>query len=127
MTTLPIGDVDDVPRGLDVVVRTDHGHSSLWRWLTRDPDTSGLVTGAGAPPEEGHQGTFEVINAVLANALALSSLVVAIATWRAQRRADPPVVRIERNGVRVDVPDASPETIAAIAAALDIPEGDDPA
>jgi len=127
MTISPIGDVDDVPRGLDVVVRTEHGHSSLWRWLALDPDTSGLLTGAGAPPEEGHQGVFEVINTVVANVLALSSLVVAIATWRAQRQADPPVVRLERNGVGVPVPDSSPDSIAAIAAALEIPEDDEPA
>lgn len=123
----PSENLSDIPRGRQVVVRVDQGHGSLWRWLSRDPDAGGLLAGTEAPAEEGHLGTFEVINAVLANVLALSSLVVAIGTWRSQRRADPPVVRLECGDVSIVVPDASPETIAAIAKALDIPEDDEPA
>ncbi|MEV7099734.1 hypothetical protein AB0M80_43655 [Amycolatopsis sp. NPDC051045] len=111
----------------DISVRTDRDHGSLWRWLAADPDTRGLLTGTGGPLDEEQQGAFEVVNALIANGLALSSLTVAIAGWRSQRRSDPPTVTLERDGVSVVVTDASPEQIAAIAAALGVTETDEPA
>jgi hypothetical protein len=99
----------------------------LWRWLADDPDSCALLTGIGGPPDDEQQGPFEIINTLVANGLALSSLTVAIAGWRAQRRPEPPTVTLERNGVSVVVTDASPEQIDAIAKTLGIPEPGEPA
>ncbi len=65
-----------------------------------------------------------MITTVVANGLALSGLVVAVAGRRARRRAVPPTVTLERDGVVVDVTGAS---AAEIAGALRVPEGGEPA
>ncbi|WP_326950675.1 hypothetical protein OG439_18940 [Amycolatopsis sp. NBC_01307] len=110
-----------------ITVRPDREPGSLWRWLGDDPDAHALLTGFGGPADDEQQGTFEVINTVVANGLALSSLVVAVAGWRDRRRAVPPTVTLERDGVVIDVTGASAAEIAAIARALGIPEDDEPA
>jgi hypothetical protein len=91
----------------------------LYRWLTEDPDvrrdTSLSLSGEQRPGEM--SGALEVINVVLSNTIAFSSLVVAIAAWRESRRGAPPV-EIERDGVRVTVHDGSPETVRRVVEAL---------
>lgn len=58
---------------------------------------------------------LEVVNVVLANSIALGSLVTAVVAWRGSR-ARAPQVRLERNGVVVTVQDSSPETVERILA-----------
>lgn len=98
--------------------------TSLYRWLVQDPDVAqqadvSLESEQAVAGEMG--GAFEVINAVVANGIALGSLAVACATWRAARPTAP-AVRIERNGVTVTVEDASPETVRRIVDALREPQ-----
>ncbi|ARF53871.1 effector-associated constant component EACC1 [Streptomyces gilvosporeus] len=98
----------------------DRSLTSLYRWLGRDPEVVrhaqvSLVPRQAQPGDMGD--AFEVINAVVANAIALGGLVVACATWRGSRSAAPPV-RIERDGVTITVEDGSPESVHRIVAAL---------
>lgn len=90
----------------------------LYRWLTDDPDVrrdATLSFASGQPGDMG--GALEVINVVLSNTIALSSLVLAIATWRGSRR-NSPTVEIERDGVRVMINEDSPEAIQRVLKAL---------
>lgn len=98
--------------------------TSLYRWLAQDPDVAqqadvSLGSERAAPGDM--SGAFDVINAVVANGIALGSLAVACASWRAARPSAP-AVRIERNGVTVTVEDASPETVRRIVDALGEPQ-----
>ncbi|MFH8570345.1 hypothetical protein [Streptomyces sp. NPDC017993] len=98
--------------------------TSLYRWLVQDPDVAeqadvSLGSEQAGAGEMG--GTLEVINAVVANGIALGSLAIACATWRAARPTAP-AVRIERDGVTVTVEDASPETVRRIVDALGEPQ-----
>ncbi|MEU3601430.1 hypothetical protein ABZ714_22325 [Streptomyces sp. NPDC006798] len=110
-----------------VSVTVDDGHGGagdpleLFRWLSLDPDlkTTARLTLRPAPPGRGEMGgAFEVVSAVLGHTLALSALVVAVANWRATRGERSPGVRIERDGVVVEVHDGSPETVERITRAL---------
>ncbi|MFE5664873.1 hypothetical protein ACFQ7N_23215 [Streptomyces niveus] len=92
--------------------------SSLYRWLVAEPELRGQARVAGGAGEvgEGRMGdALEVVNVVLANSIALGSLVTAVVAWRGSR-ARPPQVRLERNGVVVTVQDSSPETVERILA-----------
>ena len=102
---------------MDLRVRAGASTGSLYRWLLVDEDAAGSVHGVVNEPDDDAMGAFEVINTVVANGVALSSLVVAILSWRSQREA-PPEVRIESGGVVIVVTDSAPETIAAINSAL---------
>ena len=102
------------------VYRTDCA-TSLYRWLIADPELSGLARIAVVPTQSrpGHMGeALEVVNVVLSNTIALSSLLVAVSGWRGSR-ARPPEVRLEREGVTVTVQDASPDRVEQILRALD--------
>ena len=91
--------------------------TSLYRWLAQDPDVRRdakvTIVPAPAPPQPGEMScALEVVNVVLGNAIALSSLVVAVASWIGSRKsASSPVVRIEREGVSVTISADSPEAI----------------
>ncbi|MFF5091789.1 effector-associated constant component EACC1 [Streptomyces niveus] len=92
--------------------------SSLHRWLVAEPELRGQARVAAGVGEvgEGHMGdALEVVNVVLANSIALGSLVTAVVAWRGSR-ARAPQVRLERNGVIVTVQDSSPETVERILA-----------
>ncbi|MEV0318291.1 hypothetical protein ACIBKX_08510 [Streptomyces sp. NPDC050658] len=90
--------------------------ASLYRWLMAEPELRGsasLSTGAerSAP---GHMGDgLELVNVVLANSIALGSLITAVAAWRGSRPR-PPQVRLERDGVVVTLRDDSPEQVERI-------------
>ncbi|MDR7276370.1 effector-associated constant component EACC1 [Catenuloplanes atrovinosus] len=108
----------------EVSIRVDD-QPSLYRWLTLDPDVRrhATVTLPSAPPRPGGMGgALDVINVVLGNGIALSSLLVAVSAWR-ESRPRPPVTRIERGDVSITIEDASPETVRRIVDAL----GDPPA
>ncbi|MEV6442946.1 hypothetical protein [Amycolatopsis sp. NPDC051716] len=103
---------------MELQLKVIGGAGSLYRWLLADPDTAGFVRGTAAVEAEEDLGAFEVINTLVANAAALSSLVVSILAWRSHRRAGTDEVRIEHHGVSIVVRDPAPETVAAITAAL---------
>ncbi|MEV8017460.1 hypothetical protein AB0O76_14165 [Streptomyces sp. NPDC086554] len=89
---------------------------SLSRWLMAEPELRGharVSTGAaGSAP--GHMGDgLELVNVVLANSIALGSLITAVAAWRGSRPR-PPQVRLERDGVVVTLRDSSPEQVEQI-------------
>ncbi|NEA29646.1 hypothetical protein G3I70_45165 [Actinomadura bangladeshensis] len=97
--------------------------ASLYRWLAQDPDVrrDAEVTIVPAPARPGDMGgSLEVVNVVLSNAIAFSSLVVAVAAWIGSRRSSAgPVVRIERDGVAVTISADSPEAVREVLRALD--------
>ncbi len=60
--------------------------TSLFRWLTRDPDARLQVTvSMAADAADGSMGSLDVINVVLSQATGIASLAVAIASWRQSR------------------------------------------
>lgn len=90
--------------------------TSLYRWLTAEPELRGCaeVTTRSEQPGQGHMGgALDIVNVVLANGIALGSLITAVVTWRGSRPR-PPQVRLERNGVVVTLEGASPETVEQI-------------
>lgn len=90
---------------------------ALYRWLAEDSDVRRDTTLSLAGGEPGDMGGLEVINVVLSNTIAFSSLVVAIASWWGSRKSAP-AVEIESGGVRVIVNDDSPETVRRVIEAL---------
>ncbi|MEV6050273.1 hypothetical protein [Streptomyces sp. NPDC052107] len=93
--------------------------ASLRRWLAADPELRGEVAVVAPPglPAPGAMGGggLDVVNVVVSNAIALGSLLVALAGWRSARPR-PPQLTLERNGVVVTVHDASPETVEQVLA-----------
>ncbi|MGX5393963.1 hypothetical protein [Streptomyces sp. 404i] len=90
--------------------------ASLRRWLMAEPELRGRARfSPGAElPAAGHMGDgLELVNVVLANGIALGSLITAIAAWRGSR-SRPPQVRLERDGVVVTLRDNSPEQVEQI-------------
>ncbi|GAA2637747.1 effector-associated constant component EACC1 [Paractinoplanes durhamensis] len=85
---------------------------SLYEWLRR---TNGLAVTAEASAR--HQGAAEIVNIVLSNTIALSSFVVSLRAWLGTRPRKPPIT-VEVNGVRITVPDGSPESLAVLEKAL---------
>jgi len=93
--------------------------TSLFGWLDRNHElrrnaTITPVTDVAAP---GRQNAIDIIELVLSNSLAAGSLLLAFRSWRKDRPASPPVT-ITVNGVSFTVRDASPESLAALEAAL---------
>ncbi|TDB83118.1 hypothetical protein E1264_29630, partial [Actinomadura sp. KC216] len=86
--------------------------TSLYRWLSQDADVrrDAKVTVVPAPSQPGDMGGgLELVNVVLSNGIALSSLVVAVVSWVGSRRSSRPVVRIEYDGVSVTIDADSPD------------------
>lgn len=90
---------------------------SLYRWLVAEPELRGharVSTESGSSPAVDYMGDgLELVNVVLANSIALGSLVTAVVTWRGTRPR-PPQVRLERDGVVVTLQDNSPEQVERI-------------
>ncbi|MDI1454372.1 MULTISPECIES: hypothetical protein [unclassified Streptomyces] len=91
---------------MDLTIRIDDGAGDeLIRWLSVDPQTrrfAARTVPAAAEPGSGTMGTaFDVLNLVLPNAIALSSLMVSIASFRDQRRRSTgtaPTVSVDHAG-----------------------------
>ncbi|WP_162906993.1 effector-associated constant component EACC1 [Allorhizocola rhizosphaerae] len=91
----------------------------LYRWLRADADVmrAGDVT-ARARHTGGTMGALEVVDIVLTHAIALSSVLVAYASWRTARPKAPTITFKNDKGITVTATDASPETIETIIEAL---------
>ncbi|MET9735750.1 hypothetical protein ABZZ79_35530 [Streptomyces sp. NPDC006458] len=101
----------------------DSALAALYRWLARDDDLTGEVeiSLVAADTEPEWQGSvFEVVNAVVTNALSLTSLIVAIRNSPPARRAEDEggTLRIEARGVVVTVPPGSELSAEEIVALL---------
>lgn len=101
------------------IVMDDASAASLYRWLAQDREVTrdvALSLGEGRPEDMG--GALEVINVVLSNSIALTSLITSLATWRASRR--PPVkVVVERGNIRVAIEGDSSEEVESLVKALE--------
>ncbi|MER5254442.1 MULTISPECIES: effector-associated constant component EACC1 [unclassified Streptomyces] len=89
---------------------------SLYRWLVTEPELRGhaRVSTGTRQAEQGRMGDgLDLVNVVLANSIALGGLVTAVAAWRGSRPR-PPQVRLERDGVVIDLRDCSPETVEQV-------------
>ena len=75
---------------MELVVRTAEGAGAdLYRWLLDDPRVppDASVTPAADAAAPGEMGlAFDVLNLMVPNMIALGSLLVSIATYRASRR-----------------------------------------
>ncbi|MFI1963188.1 hypothetical protein ACH429_03460 [Streptomyces pathocidini] len=89
--------------------------SALYQWLLRERALRGhaQVTSGSAQAGDAMGSAVEWVNVVVANAIALGSLLTTLATWRATRPSAP-TVRIEVNGVTVAVDRGDPEFIALL-------------
>jgi hypothetical protein len=93
---------------------------SLQRWLAADPELRRSCTFELVPshPRPGEMGpVFDVINAVISDGTGLGSLLIAYMAWR-DSRPHAPAVRIERDGVVVNLAEGSPEVVDEVLAAL---------
>ncbi|WAZ26591.1 hypothetical protein STRCI_008185 [Streptomyces cinnabarinus] len=97
---------------------------ALYAWVRQDPavrETRTRLSLDRAPARPGTLGsTFESINAVLASATGLTTVVLSVLAWR-DTRPRPPRIRFERDGVTVTVYDDSPDNLTRILAALGEP------
>lgn len=94
--------------------------SSLYQWLSRDPELKGAakITVVDAAPTPGAMGLdIASINAILSNLLATGSLVVSILAWK-DSHLTPPTVRIECGTVTAVVDSDSPAAVRSITDAL---------
>ncbi|GAB3651812.1 hypothetical protein GCM10027589_08860 [Actinocorallia lasiicapitis] len=102
-----------------IVMRADGGEvAGLRRWLAADPVAREVeLSGVGVPGQMG----AELIQAVIANAIALPGLVVAVAGYVDNRRrqgAGPVTVEFGRGEEFVKLTGSSPADIQALLAAL---------
>jgi hypothetical protein len=93
---------------------------SLYAWLQEEPDirhhaSMSLRSAETSPSEMGL--AFDVIQLVVDSGFQTLSLALAYATWRATRPGRPQVT-IERDGAKVTVDDADPDTVQAIVRAI---------
>jgi Effector Associated Constant Component 1 len=93
---------------------------SLYAWLQEEPDirhhsSMSLKSTKASPSEMG--AAFDVIQLVVDSGFQALSLALAYATWRATRPRRPQVT-IERDGAKVTLDDADPDTVQAIVQAL---------
>nr|BEK65739.1 hypothetical protein KPHV_29660 [Kitasatospora purpeofusca] len=114
-------------RGMDLALKVFEvvgGESeALLRWLREERSLRGqarISAHRSQPPAPGEMGgiSLEVVNVVLSNAIALSSLLTTIAAWRSSRPAPRPSVTIEANGASVTVETSDPEIIRSLVEAL---------
>jgi hypothetical protein len=93
--------------------------ASLFRWLQHDDQLVGRVELKLVPRLEpdAQGGVFDLINVVVNDGVGLGGLILSYATWRQAHRSRT-TVSFERDGVTIQVADASAETIQLITEAL---------
>lgn len=95
--------------------------TSLFRWLTRDPDVRRHVAVSFRPStSKDTMGALDVINAILTQATSISTLAVSIAAWR-DSRAKPPAIKVTAGERSVIISTDSTE-IAAMLQSLQTPD-----
>lgn len=88
--------------------------ASLYRWLLRDPELAGVGFSVESHGNTGDQGAaFDIINALISDGVGVGGFVISYATWRQAHRS-PTTITFERDGLRVQVKDASAETLAEV-------------
>ncbi|MFB6426675.1 hypothetical protein ACFCXC_06520 [Streptomyces microflavus] len=110
---------------MELTIKTDDGAGTdLYRWLIEDPETAPYASGAtpaAMDPDGGEMGIgFDILNLVIPNAIALSSLVVSITTYRLQARQSTgtaPKVSISQAGVVVVVEGDGSEAVRRLSQA----------
>jgi hypothetical protein len=98
----------------------------LHDWLRRDDLTRRLAPrlapplASGADAPGGAMGTLDVVNVILSNSIAFTSLAVTLANWRTARRSalSGTEVRVTSGGTTMTIPNASAEQIEQILRSL---------
>jgi hypothetical protein len=94
----------------------------LHDWLRRDDRTRRLTSrlASGADTPGGAMGTLDVVNVILSNSIAFTSLAVTLANWRTARRStlSGTEVRVTSGGTTMTIPNASAEQIEQILRSL---------
>ncbi|MFE2163707.1 hypothetical protein ACFXB3_01275 [Streptomyces sp. NPDC059447] len=93
----------------------------LAQWLRDDEyvGEAGALSFEAGPPVEGAMGAaFELIQFCVDSGFQTANLILAVTLWRSTRSV-PPTVTIERDGVRIEVHSADPDTVARLAARLE--------
>ncbi|NEA55355.1 hypothetical protein G3I60_14665 [Streptomyces sp. SID13666] len=111
---------------MELTIQTDDGAGTdLYRWLLEDPEAAAYASGvtpAAMNPAGGEMGIgFDVLNLVIPNVIALSSLVTSIATYRLQTQQSTgtaPSVSVSHIGIRVVVVGDGNEAVAQLTQAV---------
>ncbi|MBW5250440.1 hypothetical protein ABZ580_11045 [Streptomyces sp. NPDC012486] len=111
---------------MELTIQTDNGAgTNLYRWLLEDPEAAAYASGAtpaAMDPAGGEMGIgFDVLNLVIPNVIALSSLVVSIATYRLQAQQSTgtaPSVSVSQAGVVVVVEGDGSEAVRQLTQAV---------
>ncbi|MEU2286183.1 hypothetical protein ABZ614_30345 [Streptomyces sp. NPDC013178] len=94
---------------------------SLLRWLTADEVTGRHLRGALVDAQPAHPehmgGQLDVLSLAVSSLLGAAQLAMAVVQWRAARRSSP-TVTVHRNGTRLDIHAADPETVRRLALLL---------
>lgn len=120
---------------MELTIRTDQGlGTDLYRWLLEDPEArvhAAQAVPADADPAGGEMGLgFDVLNLVIPNVIALSSLIVSIAGYRHQVRQSTgtaPTVSVAQGGVVIVVEGDGAEAVRQLTQAAGASETSSPA
>ena len=91
---------------MQVRIGTDQaaGTAELFEWLRADGDLSRSAEVRPGPSAPGTQGALEIIDVVLGQATAISSLALAVEAWR-RSRARPETITVTRaDGATITLP-----------------------
>lgn len=77
--------------------------AALYEWLRADQGLARRAEVAAGPPAPGHLGVLEIIDVVLTQATAVSSLALAVAGWRHSRRGRASVTITRADGATLTV------------------------
>ncbi|MFE6913470.1 effector-associated constant component EACC1 [Streptomyces rubiginosohelvolus] len=90
---------------------------ALLRWLHQEEELRGRARMSAREADiPGAMGGFslDILDVVLSNSIALTSLAATVLAWRSSRPAPAPSVRFEVNGVAVTVDTDDPETVRSL-------------
>ncbi|MEV8318396.1 hypothetical protein AB0Q95_29975 [Streptomyces sp. NPDC059900] len=105
---------------MELTLRVDEvvgGESeALFRWLHQEEELRGQarVTARAADIPGAMGGTLDVVDVVLSNVIALTSLLATLLAWRSSRPSPAPAVQLEVNGVSVVVNTDDPEIVRSL-------------
>jgi hypothetical protein len=94
--------------------------TSLFRWFQRDGQLAAIELSLVPQRKPGAQGgLFDVINALIGDGVGIGGLALSFAAWRQAHRSTA-TMTIERDGVKIQVTDASAETVSRLVSALSV-------